>query len=304
MRGVALLAVSALLLSGCSDGKRGEKDDFEDVFGDSPQAASGKGLIRGLVLTPAIVPVQGAIVQLTNSALNQTTDEHGAFVFVDLEPGTYFLQVSKPGWNSLQQSVDVVADVQDPDIVRVTIDKLPGSEPRAFTLQADGYMACSVGTPRTYSSCAINQEENPEIYFDIEGVPTWIQTEVIWDSTQPSGDWLYIIQGFCSCDGGVPDLPPPDGDGSRFDETPEATSPYIANANTTFLQEWDVGNDPDVGQLVISVSSSGPEPERTNGSGVALNQGFSVYATFFYNFVPDPEWTFGADGPHPVPSGD
>ena len=301
MRSVALLVVVALLLAGCSDGNGGAKNDLEDVFGDTPRAASGKGLIRGLVLTPAIVPIQGATVQLTGSALNQTTDDDGAFVFVDLDPGTYFLQVSKPGWTSLQQSADVAADVQEPAILRITIDKVPGAEPRAVTLQADGYISCSLGTPLTYSSCATLEDESPEIYFDIDGVPNWIQTEVIWDSTQPSGDWLYMIQGFCTCDGGVPDLPR-DG-GSRFDETPEATNPYIANANTTFLQEWDVGNDPDVAQLVVSVSSSGPQPQETNGSGVALNQAFSVYATFFYNFIPDPEWTFGEDGPYPVPTG-
>jgi hypothetical protein len=303
MRGIAFLAILGLLLSGCS-GNDGKQDADEDLFDDAPQAALGKGLIRGLVLTPALVPVPGATIQMTSSGLNENSDENGAFVFADLEPGSYFLEVSKPGWTTVQQQAEVVADEQEPPIVKVAIDRLPGSFPRAVTLQQDGFISCSVGTPRTYSSCAIDaigQEENPEIYYTIDGVPSAIQTEIIWDSTQPTGDWLYVVQGFCTCDGGVPDLV--EEGGARFNETESATSPYVARASNAYLKEWNVGSDPSVAQLVVSVSSSGPEPETTNGSGVALNQAFSVYATFFYNIPePDPAWTFGANGPYPVPT--
>ena len=67
-----------------------------------------------------------------------------------------------------------------------------------------------------------------------------------------------------------------------------------------YLEDIDAGGEN--GEIGIDVSASGPEPQTTNGSGVALNQRFQVYATFFYNFEPDPEWTFVEDGPYPVPA--
>ena len=100
------------------------------------------------------------------------------------------------------------------------------------------------------------------------------------------------MQAVCACeDGELPDVGP-----DRFDETPDAQSPYIARATTEFLDDHR-----DAGELVVDASASGPEPETTNGSGIALSQRFQVYATFFYNLEPDPEWSFVEDGPYPVP---
>lgn len=293
MRWLPLLAVAALLVAGCNSPSKPKVE--EDPFEDAPEAAAGLGVIRGIVVDPALTPVVEAMVSLVSLARNQTTNDQGAFVFADLEPGTYFLQVSKLGWTSVQQSVDVVADVDEPPIVKVAIERVPGSEPRALTVQQDGFLGCSVGTPINYFSCDASGSETPDLWFDIEGVPRWIQTEVKWTSTQPLGDYLYLIQGICSCDGGVPGI----GE-SRFNETPDAQSPYTARADPEFLQEWGVGTD-EGRQVVVSVSASGPEPQTTNGSGVALNQAFQVFVTFFYNLDPDPDWTFVEDGPYEVP---
>lgn len=289
----ALLA-AALLLAGCSD-QAPEAADTPAAFEDL-DVSSGKGVLRGLVVTPAVVPVAGATVRLAGLGLEQVTDGDGAFVFGELDPGTYFVQASKPGWTEVQQSADVLAGVADPPIVKVVIEKVPGAQPRAVTLQLDGFLACSVGTPVNFMSCDVTGADRPTLWFDIEGTPRWIQTEVLWESTQPAGDWLYLVQGICSCDGGIPDV-----GGARFNETFDATSPYTSRADPDFLDEHDVGSD-DGKQLVVAVSASGPEPETTNGSGVALNQQFTVYATFFYNLDPDPAWTFVGNGAYPVPA--
>lgn len=291
----SLAAVAlALLLAGCSDAGGGPADDAPAAF-DDLDVSSGKGVLRGIVITPAVVPVEGATVRLAGQDLEQATDADGAFVFTELAPGTYFLQVSKPGWTEVQQSAEVLAGVADPPIVKAVIEEIPGAQPRAVTLQLDGFLACSVGTPVSFMSCDATGADRPTLWFDIEGTPQWIQTEVMWASTQPSGDWLYVVQGICSCDGGIPDV-----GGARFDETADARSPYIARADPEFLDEHGVGSD-DGKQLVVAVSASGPEPETTNGSGVALNQEFTVYATFFYNLEPDPSWSFVANGAYPVP---
>lgn len=297
MRALALLALLALLVAGC--GSPGKSPEAVDPFAGAPQAAAGKGVLRGVVINSAITPVVGATVQLTGDAAGgagpQTTDTNGAFVFVDLAPGLYFVSVSKPGWTTAQASADVVADVDEPTPLKVLIDRVPGTEPRAETVRIEGFIACSFGTYVNYGSCAVNQEESPEVYADFQGVPSFVQTELVWDSTQPSGDWMYVVQGVCTCDGGVPDV----GEG-RFDEVYDATSPYIARADQAFLTEWKAGTDNQ--QVVISVSASGPEPATTNGSGVAVNQAFEAYITIFYNLPdPDPNWSFYGNGPYPVP---
>lgn len=294
MRWNVLAVLAVLLLAGCSskgDGKGGE--DLEDLF-EVAEVGTGKGLIRGIVLDASLTPVPGATVKLVGQE-DRTTDGNGIFVFSDLDPGTYFLQASKPGWTEVQQSVDVQADVAEPPIVKVSIERIPGAEPRAETLVLDGYISCSAGTPVSFHDCNTVEEQRSRVYFPIQGRPQWVQTELIWDSTQAAGDWLYVVQGVCACaDGEVPDVGP-----GRFDETPEATSPYIARATPDFLADQDAGGENL--ELVVDASASGPEPETTNGSGIALNQRFQVYATFFYNLEPAADWMFVEDGPYPVP---
>ncbi|MEK6985976.1 MAG: carboxypeptidase-like regulatory domain-containing protein [Candidatus Thermoplasmatota archaeon] len=294
MRGIAFLAVASLFLAGCS-GAGDESTSTVDPFAETPDLASGKGLIRGLVLTPGLVPVKGAIVELPTFAPNQTTDDNGAFVFADLEPGTYFLKVSKPGWTTLQQSADVAANDPEPAILKIAIERIPGAEPRALTLRLNGYISCSIGLPVTFLDCNTIEEQMSRLHFGIEGKPDWIQTEILWQSSQPTGDWLYVIQGLCSCEGGIPDV-----GGARFNETAEARSLHVARASPGFLKEHEVGSA-EAKELVIDVSASGPEPATTNGSGIALSQKFEVFATFFYNLDPDPAWTFVEDGDYPVP---
>jgi hypothetical protein len=295
MRWTAALVGLAILLAGCTNGEAGGQDSTELLFDETPVVA-GKGLIRGIVVDPSIAPVMGALVALNGQAETTSTTAQGAFVFTDLEPGTYFLQVSKPGWTTVQQSTEVQANVREPPVVKVAMEKIPGAEPRAETVNLEGYLSCSVGTPLTLHDCNTVEEQRGALFFPIDGMPQWIQTEVTWESTQAAGDWLYIIQGVCECDG---TSIASQGFDSRFDETAEATSPYIVRVDQDFLEANDVGGENR--EISIDVSASGPEPGTTNGSGIALNQRFQVYVTFFYNFEPDAGWTFVGDGPYPVP---
>ena len=295
---VACLALASLLLAGCSGGGGGAGEGgFEEGFEDTA-VARGKGLIRGVILDPAITPVAGATVKLAATGQEATTDEGGLFVFADLDPGTHFLDASKPGWTSTQQSVDVVADVAEPAIVKVMIQRIPGAEPRAVTVRLEGFISCSVGTPVSFHNCNTTEPQRSALFADFEGRPSAVQTELMWESTQALGDWLYVINAVCECGGQVP---PDAGDERRFDETDSATSPYIVRFDGDWLDDNDAGGEN--AQVGVDVSASGPEPETTNGSGVALNQNFDLFVTIFYNLEPDPAWSFVANGPYPVPSG-
>lgn len=293
----ALLLAMALLLvtlAGCSD----DKPDPVDPGPVPDRVAQGKGVIRGVVIDASITPVADATVAVESAELSARTDADGAFLFVDVEPGTYFLTVSKPGWSSAQQSLEVVADVKAPPVVKVQLQQVPGSQPVATTQAMEGFIACSYGVPVTYGSCAIGevgQEEQTVLQFPFEGIPAAIQVEVVWESTQPSGDNLYLIEAVCADE----DCPVAgenniDGFPSRFEEGTRQ-SPAVARADSAFIQGRDL---PGRGVLAVDVSADGP----ALATGVALDQAFTVYATFFYNMQPMDGWTFLEDGKHPVPS--
>src|SRR5688572_11370662 len=104
-RFVAVMLVVAVL-AGCSEAP-GEADpglpaaEFEDLV-----VTQSTGAIRGIVVSEAIVPIGGADVAVTGTALTTVSDEDGTFVFSSLEPGTYFLEVAKEGYFTTQASTD------------------------------------------------------------------------------------------------------------------------------------------------------------------------------------------------------
>jgi hypothetical protein len=67
------------------------------------------GSIVGVVHDPSQAPVAGASVELRsledNSTHSMTSDENGAFEFVNLKPGNYAVSIQAPGICRFQSSV-------------------------------------------------------------------------------------------------------------------------------------------------------------------------------------------------------
>lgn len=295
MRWSAVWLGLAVMIAGCSDdsAKNEQEDDPFDDFDDEPLDA-GKGLIRGVVLDPSIAPVVEATVTIQGTEISTATNENGAFQFRDVDPGEYFVQAGKPGFTTVQSSVQVVADERSPPIVKLQIEALAGTEPRAETISGDGFVSCSVGLPVIATSCAV-AEEKTTIQVTIAGQPDWIQTETIWESTQPAGDTMYTIQAICDASF----CPDNDGDSltgfpSRFAEG-SVQSVFVARAGPDFIAERNLSaiDDPVV---AVDMSADGP----ALATGVALDQRFTVYVTLFYNVEPDEGWTFIEDGDYEV----
>ncbi len=296
----ALIAVTLIALAGCADKATPTTDDGDDIFQEPTNVKSGKGVIRGIVIDPSITPVPDAKVVVKDTGLEAMTDANGAFQFVDLDPGSYFMTISKVGWNQIQATAQVEANVLKPEIIKVQLEKLPGTEPRAETFQDVGFIACGWGIPITYSYCGdeLGQEDDYRLQYLVEGTPDYIQVEIVWESTQPSSDNLYLINSLCppqnqeSCPGTI-------SAGARWDEgtwqspaimrTPAG---FIEGAMTQFssdnTNEWWIG---------VDVSADGP----ALATGVTIDQEFKGYVTIFWNIEPDPEWTFVEDGAYPVP---
>ena len=103
-----LLLLTTVTLAGCSDDPAPEVEDptFDEF--DAP-VAPDRGVIRGVVVDTAIVPLAGATVTLAGLERSTTTNENGAFQFDDLEPGSYFLEVRLLGYETVQSGTSVEA---------------------------------------------------------------------------------------------------------------------------------------------------------------------------------------------------
>lgn len=277
MRILMAILLVATTLAGCTSPDAASPADdeiFEDV-----SVSSGKGLIRGVVVDGTITPVPDAKVEVVGQDTEQRTTEGGAFQFTNLEPGSYFLAISKPGWSRVQQGAIVIADEEKPDIIRVLLEFLPGSVPQAQTVQIQGFIKCGAGTPATFHDCAdVDPSDRSTVSIPYEGAPDHIQIETQWTSTQPSGDQLYLVYFYCS-----------DTCGNRADRWDEGNrdGPWVARHSAPLADN----------EAAVYASPGGP----ADGTGTSIDQRFDVFMTFFYNIEePDADWTFIGDGEYQV----
>jgi hypothetical protein len=301
---VALIALG-VLLSGCSsDGGKepvaSDSGDFEDL-GVKP--TDTKGVLLGVVVDDAIRPIAEAKVALQMPAGGQqekVTDDQGRFAFGDLEPGTYFLQVSHLQYASAQTSAEVRAGEADPMVHRVQLIRVFEQDPFTEQIQFEGFLACSngvgVGTtcvndytrlvPQCNGGC-LKQYNLSKTAGNIREYvwglgPGWqsVVFEVVWEKTNDVSEDLTLAVSY-------------------FNRT--STSHYYARASqaSPIRLQMDVGTAAD-GQ------AEEPElvpPEGANelftffnaGSGsVAVNQKFTSIQTHFYYGVPPEGWSFAA----------
>src|SRR5688572_14229555 len=148
--GAVALVFLFFVLPGCTGSSAPEDDgagpgtDFDDLDLDATETT---GVIRGVVVDDRIVPVEGAKVELrldTGSEVKES-DAEGRFGFDALDPGTYFLSVSKLNYDSVQSTVEVVAGVDDPPVQRLLITRLFDVEPYSSLFKFEGFLQCSNG---------------------------------------------------------------------------------------------------------------------------------------------------------------
>lgn len=232
------------------------------------------GLIRGVVVDVAIVPVVGATVTILGAG-NTTTDEGGAFLFSGLPAGTYQILVEKIGHFASRSTATVEAGVERPPIVKIVLEADPTGTPFVQDEVFEGFVqqGFTVATARAGSSDA------PDQHF--ERLPEWFQIEMVWDSTQALGDGMdltYISRA-------------PNATVSQSFSTVRGTSPIHAGVDKNTLIANDIGGDTVISLAVFS-APSGPAPVA-----LTLDQGFTLFMHRFYGFEPPEGWIFTRDGP-------
>lgn len=302
LRALPLLCLLTTFLAGCSDGGGQTQDDgalvSEEDF-EGLDATEDTGVIRGVVVDEAVRPIAGAVISIKSIGQNATSAESGAFGFAGLATGTYFLEVGKTGYKSIQVSADVVAGEAQPAITKVLLVADPEMRPFFELVSFEGYLQCSVRfVVNALAACSVLPQsgDDPFVRLHPTVVPTFAQSEMIWESTQALGDGLKL-QYTDDSDGGLDNYVVAVGG-----------SPLIISANETLMEEKNVG-DEDVGLYirVFSGSVDGTKPPVCPPSGpcdgvsVVVNQSFHIYTVLFYNMLPPEGWTFGEHGEPPQP---
>lgn len=315
--------VLALVVAGCTGGN-GTNAPQLNVDPDT-------GGIRGLVVDPAVAPLQGAIVTLTtgpDAGLNMTTGVDGQFNFTGLTPGDHVLTVGKPGFVGAQTTATVVAGDPDPPLLKVQLTRISSATPFLDHFKLDGYYSCTFAVFFITDSCEFvyrtawdgangtgNQPPAPRNvqkfhntqYIDIPEDTFTIVQEGFWDTEAVPIFWIMIdetpIDNECDCS---------DSYGNRIGEMPliNRLERYDAlgadNKNFTTDYSDPIGEFP-VGKTVASRGFipfqdapllDGEDPNRWAATGV--NFQFVVMTTLFHNYVPDPAWTFETKDNFPV----
>lgn len=306
----AALLATALLLAGCTGGDGAEGPTDEDFDGLGLQATDTTGVLRGVVVDAAVRPMANVAIALAGpTQATATTTADGLFGFDGLQPGTYFLTATKPGYQATQQSAEVVAGVVDPPIVKMLLEVDPANTPYVSTLVFDGFIECS-GSFVAFGLAACSTAGLPNDrfieYYTLDRPPQWVQSEMSWESTQAVSPELDLVY---SADGGDVLL-------TNYAED-WGPSPLLVVANETLAAQWKLGNGTDLNLRVFNQPIQGTETgdpvngddcmDRpvlggcTTGVGFTLQQQFSIVTNVFYGFTPDEGWLFAVDGPHPVP---
>lgn len=287
---VALL-VAAAILAGCSGAPAPSADadavDFDDI---ALSAGAGRGVVRGVVVDTSLRPLEGANVTLAASAgpRNALTDGEGRFGFSDVEPGLTTVQASKAGYTTVQTTVEVVAGVTEPKAIAIGLERLPGSDPYVVPLLWHGYLQCSWTLGGAFATgCLIGDftDDFSRAYDPIDKTPAFLQSELVWSSTQTLGTNL-CMRHYASEDIG----------GEILMDDVCGPSPLMQQANGTRLDETKVGAGLGI-ERAVWVAGYGHEL----APGFAFNQQVDVYTHLFYNLEPDPAWRFATDGPYPIP---
>lgn len=285
----------ALMLAGCAEEPEpAEEQTFE--LDQQLEATETTGVLRGVVVDNAIVPIEGATITLTGTGATTTSNAEGAFGFADLDPGTYFFEVAKLGFTSVQQSAEVEANVDQPPIVRVQL--VPDAsfvDPFTEMLQYSGFYQCGTSAVVVCAAPGIVagwagqpdpvaiDSSTPTFYW--ESLPEFIQTEMVWESTQTLSTQLYYEMEALdtACTGDV------------FLANAEGDSPIRTRVNRTVMEESTIGGECGIYYSVFSGNGDLPV-------GFSLEQRFTWYITSFYGFEPDEDWWFVHDGNHPLPT--
>lgn len=296
-------------LSGCASSP--EAPSAEALAPDDLglEATASTGVLLGVAVDDAIRPVANASVTArgpTGEQRTATTGADGLFGFEGLVPGTWFVEVSKVAHETAQASSDVVAGESAPPVVRVLLVFVPGELPFHTEVKVEAFVQCIVPGANlcvilNLYPCAvagwcdpIMDDTSYVLLYDelvaLQRHPDWMQTELVWQSTQSLSPKLAVR----------PSAHSPD-DGAGLDERQDwvhGASPIVMAWDAERAAEWEMGTAEGVS---FEIFGHMDETSAVGSVGFVLNQRVSFFFHAFYGYTPPEGWVFSADGTVPRP---
>ncbi|MES2154223.1 MAG: carboxypeptidase-like regulatory domain-containing protein [bacterium] len=176
---VALLV--ATVLAGCG-GKGSTVSTQESTL---PAVAADKGAIKGLLIDDRYRPIPDALLLLTPVGLTTTSDIEGVFLFTDLKPGAYVLQVQSKDHEAAPKNIDVVAGQYTE--VEAPARRIFSDLGAVITTEYSVFVDCAVATPAATANPGCVPDSSGDTHrfgFDVDYRPygkniTYLVTEML-----------------------------------------------------------------------------------------------------------------------------
>ncbi|HUR26021.1 MAG TPA: carboxypeptidase-like regulatory domain-containing protein [Candidatus Thermoplasmatota archaeon] len=296
MRTLAFLwcaTLLATLVAGCTGGGK-----------EAPvELGPGQGTLRGVVVTAAIVPIEGAKVTIEPSGLENVTDADGEFEIGPLEPGAYSLSVRAPGYAPQRVAVEVAAGPGA--LVNVVLTAVTTDVPYSELLHYEAFIECSYaqnvggvvggdfscfGVTDLVLGVKIDNDVNSFQFRVNAGGFKGLLYEMVWEPQSTMPDFAGFIRSV---------VPVGEAGGLGLEHQ------YWVNSSASPLVAWvyqGIENDgayegdvfhPDPAaagdyEILVGGVTSGSQPAEV---AFALNQYLDVFVTLFYNALGDESYS-------------
>lgn len=287
------LTLLALALAGCSDGG-----------GAGPALPNAnEGMLRGVVVTGAIVPIANASVRVTPGDLEATTDPDGAFELGPFESGSYRVEAKAPGY--ADGFVVVNVGPANKDIVSVVLQAVSADVPYFELEHFEAYIECSYaqnlgGVVGGDFSCLgiTDLVLGVKIDNDVNAFPMHVNAggfkgllfEMVWEPQATMPNYAGFLRSA---------VPVGEAGGLGLEQQ------FWVDSGPSPLQAWvyqGIENDgaydgdvfhPDQAvaadyEILVGGVTSGDQPAEV---AFALQQTLDVFVTKFYNALGDPSYT-------------
>lgn len=301
MRTSCLILLLAAL-AGCADGPTEPELDQDEA---------PPGVLRGVVLDPSIQPLAGAHVLVMPGAFENTTDAAGRFEFAGLDPGTYTLRVSRAGFLN-ETLVAGVREGPNP-VVKVILPVDSDAVAYYSEYHFRGFVECAVYPINwcaqvniatgivlcQYGLCLGNVTADRSLALHwLDGIPDFLQTEMIWESTQAFGDEFFYVVG------GATKEELASGFAPAFNRT-RGPSALMMTLSGELLAEERIGAE----RALLTQVHPNPHTKIPGGCVVYNPCGFSlhllqdyeVFTHTFHGYQPPAGWRFSEAGSPPGP---
>jgi hypothetical protein len=282
-----LLAVVPLLLAGCSSAAGPPALGGGDGGGDGPGERGER--VEGVVVSAAIVPLEGVALALVPGGRAAVSDAGGRFAFDGVAPGEYFVAATRPGYIPAQ-AVVLVEDGRPPPLVQLVMDADRSLSPYVEGHAYRGYLDVSFRLgPAAGSGGGIFGEPALGTWYTVASrLPDWVQAEMVWSASQGLARNMLLS------------VSPQNGSAViTVSEDAEGPSPLAVGLGRGLLEEWGLeGGSP----LAVSAFVGNNSPPPAPAAGLAVAQGFDLYTHLFYGYLPPEGWRFTAAGTPPPPA--